>query len=77
MGYVRQCREFANKSYDEVERDEVKVLFDVLTDNSIDNIAKETGFGRDFVSKTIDEYLIKTKNCKPFESINYESNRQF
>lgn len=64
MTYLRQCREFANKSYDEVERDEVKVLFDILTDNSIDNIAKETGFKRDFVSKTIDEYLTtKTKKA--------------
>ena len=30
MRYIRQCREFPNKNYEEVERDEVKYWFDVL-----------------------------------------------
>lgn len=57
MAYERQCREFPNKSYEEVERDEVKYLFDVLADNSATNIAKETGFNINFVNRTIENYL--------------------
>lgn len=57
MTYIRQCREFANKSYDEVERDEVKMLFDILADNSSANIAKETGYNIWFVNTTINDYL--------------------
>lgn len=59
MSYIRQCREFANKSYDEIERDEVKYLFDVLENNSSANIAKETGFNIWFVNTTINDYLSK------------------
>lgn len=57
MSYVRQCLEFPNKSYEEVERDEVKYWFDILTDNSITSIAKETGFNIYFISDTINDYL--------------------
>lgn len=57
MKYIRQVRTFPNASYDEIHRDEVKYWFDVLVDNSIPNIVKETGLKKDFVSKTIDNYL--------------------
>lgn len=59
MAYIRQCREFPNKSYEEVERDEVKYLFDILADNSITSIAKETGFNLIFISTTINQYIEK------------------
>lgn len=57
MRYERICSEFPNKSYEEVERDEVKYLFDVLADNSTTNIAKETGFNINFVNSTIENYI--------------------
>lgn len=57
MHYLRQCREFPNKSYEEVERDEVKYYFDILADNSITSIAKETGFNLNFISTTINNYI--------------------
>lgn len=59
MRYIRQCREFPNKNYEEVERDEVKYWFDVLIDNSITNIVKQTGFKVHFVSQTINHYINK------------------
>lgn len=42
--------------YSEINRDEVKYYFDILTNNSIDAIVKLTGYGRDFVYKTLETY---------------------
>lgn len=47
--------------YDEIQKDEVKFLFDVLHDKSITNIANETGYSRWFVSNTLDKYINKNK----------------
>jgi len=59
MSYIRQCREFPNKCYQEVERDEVKYLFDTLTDNSDANIIRITGFKKHFVQSTLSNYTTK------------------
>lgn len=55
--YQRQRRSYPNKVYSETNKDEVKYLFDILQENGIDNIKEETGFSRDFVSKTINQYI--------------------
>lgn len=47
------------EKYTEIQRDEVKYLFDILADNSTVNIAKVTGFKRGFVDKTITDYITK------------------
>ena len=57
--YIRERRQNPNKCYSEIQKDEVKYLFDTLHDNGIDQIKKETGFSRYFVSKTISEYIDK------------------
>lgn len=57
MKYERQKRVIPNQIYDEIHRDEVKYLFDVLQDNSTTNIVKETGYNINFVSKTISDYI--------------------
>lgn len=59
MSYQRQVRESPNQVYEEINREEVKYLFDVLTDNSLDNLVRETGYDRNFISTTINSYLIK------------------
>ena len=56
MGYQRQVRHVPNKIYDEVDADAVKYWFDVLQVPSLKNIARETGFKKDFVRKTLNEY---------------------
>jgi|GEM_PF-3919974 len=57
MSYKRQVRVKPNKVYSEVNKDEVKMLFDLLNNNSIESIRKETGFSKHFVSETINQYL--------------------
>lgn len=44
-----------SKQYDPIVVDEVLYWFDVLQDNSIDNISKHTKIERDKVRKVIDE----------------------
>lgn len=51
--YIRQRREKPNMKYSDIHIEEIKYWFDVLQDNTIDNIAKVTGFGRDFIRKNI------------------------
>lgn len=46
----------SNNKYLEIHKDEIKFFFDILTDNSIDNIANVTGSGRDFVRKVLCDY---------------------
>ena len=55
MKYKRQKRSFPNLKYAPIHKEEILFLFDVLHVNTIDNIAKETGFGRDFIRKTLDK----------------------
>ncbi len=43
-----------SKPYDAIVIDEVIYWFDLLQDNSIDNIAKTTGIERDKVRKVLD-----------------------
>ena len=59
MKYIRQVRTIPNLRYKEIHRDEVKYWFDVLSDNSISSIARETGYTLHFVSSTINNYLSK------------------
>lgn len=47
------------EKYTEMQRDEVKYLFDILADNSTINIAKVTGYNLNFVNKTLSHYTIK------------------
>lgn len=47
------------EKYSDVQRDEVKYLFDVLLDNSTVNISKITGYNINFVNSTLSEYTVK------------------
>lgn len=57
MNYQRQVRKEPNQVYNEMHKDEVKYLFDILIDNTISNIESITGFKKHFISTTINEYL--------------------
>ena len=57
MSYVRFRRDNPNFRYDEIHRDEIKYLFDILNDNTVPYITKITGFDINFVQKTLDQYV--------------------
>lgn len=48
------------KSYEEVEKDEVKYYFDVLQDNTCVNISEITGFSINFIIPVLTEYTQPT-----------------
>jgi len=51
--YLRKKRKSPNQKYDPINKEEVLFLFDVLQDNTIDNIRNHTGYGRDFIRKVL------------------------
>ena len=53
--YNRQVRTKPNLNYKDIDKETVLYLFCILQNNGIDNIKKETGYGRDFIRKTLEK----------------------
>lgn len=49
------CEGLSEKEHIAVQKDEIRFYYDVLADNSISNICKETGVNIHFISRVIFE----------------------
>ena len=54
---MNHCDGLSAKEHTEVKKDEIKLLFDTLTENTTTNIERITGYNINFIHNTLDNYL--------------------